>query len=607
MRFLVILSVFLLTQTALLAQTGTKEQLALQYFNTGDYEKASGLFEELFNSNMSSDYYYKYYIECLFKIKDYKKAESIIRKQIRRSPEKPNFSVDLGYLYGLLNDEKKKNKTFNDLIKDMKSEVVYISLLSNSFIQRNELNYAIQCYQKGRNLLADPILFAFPLADLYKNIKQFSQMLDEYILILNNEPNQLEIVQNYLQDEVLNEDIYNLTRDKLVNEIQKTDYNPDMIDLLIWLFVQKRDFNSAFIQVKALDKRLNDNNTRLVQLAQLCISNRDYSVADQIYQYILTKGEATPYFYHAKFGLIEVKYLKISASPKPSLNDLTEIENLYTDFLNNSFYRFIDISEKVILRLAEIKAVYLGKTTEAINLLEKYMNVPQITRNTQAYMKLALADYYVLDGNVWDAILLYLQVNKMFTDHPIGHEAKFRNARLSFFMGNFDWATDQLEVLKGSTSELISNDALRLSLLIQDVLGIDSNETPLQMYARADFFMFKHQYDSALIVFDSIINNFSKVFHPLIDDAWFAKALIAEKKQEYEKSLDYYANVYTEFKDGIIADAALFNAALVTEELLSDFEKAKELYQKLLLDYPDSVYVVDARKRFRKLRGETNI
>jgi len=604
MNLLLCLALTIIALSAI-AQPDTKEQLAFQYFNNGEFEKSLLLFEELFYENPSSDYYYKYYLECLLFVKDFKQSEILIKKQLKKHPDFPTYIVDLGYLYSLTGDFKKKSKLYADAINSLKNDPKYISLLANAFIQRKEIDYAIEVYRKGRLLNGNPIAFSYQLAELYNKSGQTKLMIDEYLKLLDNDETQIEIIQNNLQEEVLNDSTYILVKDALISEVQKSDYNPVMIDLLVWLFVQKKDFISAFIQVKALDKRLNDNNTRLIQLAQICLSNKDYYVVEQIYQYIIGKGEATPYYYHAKFGLIDVKYLKIVSQGSQSPEELIDIEQLYTEFLTYNFYRFPDISEKVILRLAEVKAIYLNKADEAISLLGKYMIMPQISRNSQALMKLALADYNVLKGNVWDAILLYLQVDNMFKDHPIGHQARYRNARLSFFMGDFEWAADQLEVLKGSTSELISNDALRLSLLIQDVLGFDSNEVPLKMYARADFFLFKNKLDSANIVLDSLLTAYSN--HPLEDDAWFAKAQIAEKKLDYHTAIQFYSNIITNYKDGILADIALFYSSLIYEEKLNDAEKAKELYQKIILEYPDSIYTIDARKRFRALRGEKGI
>jgi len=54
----------------------------------------------------------------------------------------------------------------------------------------------------------------------------------------------------------------------------------------------------------------------------------------------------------------------------------------------------------------------------------------------------------------------------------------------------------------------------------------------------------------------------------------------------------------------ILADNATFQLADLYENILGDTTKAQELYEKVLLEYPGSLFVVEARKRFRRLRGD---
>jgi len=44
--------------------------------------------------------------------------------------------------------------------------------------------------------------------------------------------------------------------------------------------------------------------------------------------------------------------------------------------------------------------------------------------------------------------------------------------------------------------------------------------------------------------------------------------------------------------------------ARLNENQLNDQDKAMELYQRLLIDYPASLFAVESRKRFRILRGD---
>jgi tetratricopeptide (TPR) repeat protein len=595
---------FLLISFSASAQDNTSEQLAIQYYQNNEFEKAALLFEELFESKPSSSVYYSYFLDCLLQLNDHDKALKELKKQVKRFPNQSEFEVDLGYIYLLLGDERKKKKHYNHALEKMPLKQADISRVANAFIKRKEYEYAIQVFKKGRDNLENATSYSFSLAELYKITGQHEKMLDEYIRLLYFDTRFSQSIQNKLQDEVQNDDFYQLTKTRFLKELQANDYMPVFVNVLSWLFIQKKDFEAAFRQQKALDKRNNNNNAGIISLADICISNKAYAVAEKAYQYILDKGPTTPYYFHSKFGLIEVKYLQLTAQVNPPKSMLEDIESHYTLYLNKDFYRYIDISEKVILRLAEVKAVYLKKVDEAINLLNKYIAYPRISKTSQAKMKLALGDYYVLGGDSWEASLLYMQVAKMYKDHPIGHEAKFRNAKLSFYRGNFNWANDQLDVLKASTSELIANDALYLSLLIQDVLGFDSNTTPLKMYARADFFIYKHQYDSAIMSLDSLEAQYPN--HILMDEVYFQKGQIAEARGQYKEAVTFYIKVYQTYPKDLLADVAIYSAALLMEEKLNLVEEATALYEKIILDYPESVYVVDSRKRYRAYKNDVN-
>jgi TolA-binding protein len=256
----------------------------------------------------------------------------------------------------------------------------------------------------------------------------------------------------------------------------------------------------------------------------------------------------------------------------------------------------------LLQNLAHLQAFYLDKTDEAIDLLEEAIKIPNVQTKLQAQCKLELADIYLFSGEQWEATLLYSQVEKAFKNEPLGHEAKFRNAKLSFYIGEFGWAKTQLDILKAATSKLIANDAMELSLLISDNTDADSNTTALSMYSRADLLVYRNQYDTALIVLDSLEKDFPG--HPIIDDVLFKKAEISMKEGHFDKAANYYSSIIKDYTFGLLGDDATFNLAKLYENQLNDKTKAQQLYQDLMTNYPGSLYVVEARKRFRALRND---
>ena len=103
-------------------------------------------------------------------------------------------------------------------------------------------------------------------------------------------------------------------------------------------------------------------------------------------------------------------------------------------------------SVSMVRNLAHLEAFYLDKTDQAIEQLNHIIELNNINPLDKADCKLDLADILLFTNDVWEATLLYQQVNLDFRNDAIGQEAKFRNARLSYYIGEFKWAQAQLDV-----------------------------------------------------------------------------------------------------------------------------------------------------------------
>ena len=280
--------------------------------------------------------------------------------------------------------------------------------------------------------------------------------------------------------------------------------------------------------------------------------------------------------------------------------ELETLEGQYMFFLDEFGYNKATAS--IILELAELQAIYMDKLDGAIALLDDMITYPGTNPSIQARGKLALADYYLMQGDIWESTLLYSQVDKTYKEDILGHEARFRNARLAYYNGDFQWAQAQFDVLKASTSKLIANDALDLSVFIMDNLGLDTSAVALQTYADADLLVFRNQFGAAFVKMDSLLDAFPE--HSLEDDILYLKANVFQKKREYESAAQLYEEIVERFPEDIRADNSLFALAEINEKFLTAPEKAKTLYENLIIDYSNSTFAVEARKRFRLLRGD---
>ncbi len=583
------------------AQTTKDEQLANQYYQQGEYDKAIVLFEKLYDKR-TDELIFKSYLRCLLALKDFDKAEKIGKKQVKKYPDNLNYLVDLGNVYEASGRSDKGKQQYEKAIKLLKgNDQNQVFSLANAFLALKNFDFAIATYLRGRKLDAG-YSYNFEIAEVYYVTKEYPKMIDEYLDVLLENDAYIQNVQNSLQSKLSDDQNGNkneMLRTALLKRIQKVPEKTIFSEMLLWLFVQQKDFESALIQAKALDRRLKEDGSRVFTLAGLCVSNEDYDAAIKAYQYLITKGPNSYNYIQARVELLNTSNKKL-INGKYTRADLLELEKEYYTTLNE--LGKTPNTALLIKGLAHLQAFYLNKTNDAITFLKEIIEMPNTPPQFQAECKLELGDIYLMTGEIWESTLLYSQVDKANKGEPIGEEAKFRNAKLSYYKGDFEWARAQLDVLKGGTSHLIANDALALSLLIQDNMGLDSNITGLLIYAKADLLIFQNKEDAALLTFDSLLTELPG--HSLTDEVFMRKAEIMGRKGKYEEEAALLQMIIDKYATDILADDAFFLLADLYEKKLQNKQKAMDLFQELLVKFPGSSYVVEARKRFRSLRGD---
>ena len=589
--------------TTVKAQKNNDEQLAMQFYERKEYDKAVVYFDNLYDK--LPDAYFTYYYKCLLETKDYSKAEKITKKQIKRNTTAANLYIKLGKVYQLQNNPAKEKEQYTKAVKEVIPEQNFVFVVAHAFEEEELYDYAIEVYLKGRKNQKDTYPFYYEIADLYKKKGDLKAMINEYLDAIEFRESELYTAQSNLQQSLGYDDKnggFNnpLLKQELQKRIQQHPDKTILSEFLIFIQNQQKDFEGSFVQNKALDKRQKADGTRLMELAKLCVSNENYSVAEKCYQYVISKGKENPYYDIASIEKLNTNYLELTSQNNPSIVDVAALSTNIETTLTT--YGISNLTLPLIKKSALLKAYYLNKPAEAIQELEDVTTKYTFDKNALAEIKLDLGDMNLLVGNIWDASLLYSQVEKDFKYELVGQDAKFRNAKLSYYASDFKWAKSQCDVLKGATTKTIANDALDLSLIITDALGIDSNEVPLSMFASAELLILQHQYDKAIARLDSINSLFSE--HTLGDDIYFKKAEIYKRTNRYADAVKMYQNIVEFFPNELYGDDALFKEAELYERSLNDKNKAKALYEEMLTKYPGSIYVVEARKRYRELRGD---
>ena len=298
--------------------------------------------------------------------------------------------------------------------------------------------------------------------------------------------------------------------------------------------------------------------------------------------------------------MLACKRKKLTEGYAFSMDELRLVEKEYESFLDEMGRN--NRTANIIVELADLEAFYLKDLEKATKLLENLIGMPMIDNKVLSQAKLSLGDFNLIKGERWEATLLYSQVDKAYKDDALGHEARFKNAKLSYYFGDFDWAKAQFNVLKSSTSKLIANDAIDMDVFIMEVTGVDTSTEALAVYAQAELMIFQNRFDDAFAKLDSVRRLYPGT--ELEDDVYYLKAQIYKKMRQYDKAIEAYEKILANYSDGIRADNALFEMAGLYDGPLKNKDKAKELYEKLFTDFSSSTLAVEARKRFRILRGD---
>lgn len=575
--------------------------LANQYYQNGEYEKAAATYKLLLAKEPTKQYYFDQYVECLLSLEDYETAEKTIKNKIKDNPKMVQLYVTYGNLYNRQFEEDKAEEMYLKAIDKLPADLGTISKLGDTFRRMTKFDKAIQVYEKGGKLMKNEQIFAYNLGTLYLNKGNISKMLYYHLSSATNNPNKLNHLKTTFQRTLKEETSYDTLKIQLYERIQDQPENPVYPELLQWAFVQGKEYDKALRQARSLDRSLNENGRRIYDLARTATNDQDYDTAIKAYRYLIDeKGPQSAYYVDAHQKMLAAKRNKVIGQFDYTQGDIDSLDQEYKVFIEK--FGVNNQTGELVKEYAEFLALYKNDLDGAITLLKQIVEIRSINKNTVAKSKIGLADYYLMQDEIWESTLLYSQVDKDFKEEYLGELARFKNAKLSYYNGDFAWAQEQFDILKAATSRLISNDAIDLSVLIMDNMGLDTTTIPLHMYAQAELLAFQNKYDAAFAKLDSI----SEVYpsHSLEDDVLYTKARFYTKLRQYDKAIEAYNKVIEIYPEEIRADNSIFELAELYETRFDDLEKAKELYEKLFIDFSNSTFAIEARKRYRKLRGD---
>lgn len=588
MRYFLLFVIILIS-----SHIGAQDQLlGSQYYRNGDYEKASEIFKSLFEKNPINSNYLNYFIDCYQQLERFNEVEVVINKQLISLPEQDYLYVKLGYNYQLQHQYEKALPYYEKALKSIEKSPNLGYQVGKAFQDCHLVDYALQAYTKAMEHYPFSNYNA-QIAFLYGEKGEVEKMFDAYLNMVAHNPDYLNIsksyIGNFITDDAENE--HNKSLLKLLLQRSQTNPIANWNLLLSWLFVQQQDFNKALIQEKALIKRNEGDIKNIVEIGKIAFENNDFTASKNCFFFIL---ESPP---NIETALTAEKYLlEIELVNSKNLSDIeTKFQTLFTS------YGTTRNTLEIAVLYSDFLAFKKNEINEALTILDQLILLP-LTNFEKGTIKIKIADILVFTNKFGNALIHYTQVQNDLKNHAIGQLARFKIAQTSYFKGDFEWAQSQLSVLKNSTSQLIANDALDLNLLITDNATKDSLKVALKKYAIAELLAFQNKNKEAIDTLQVVLTNYKG--HSIEDEALLKQAKLFEKTNQFEAAITNYLKIIQLNSKDILADDAHYFLAELYLNKLNNVLKAKEYYEKIIFDYPSSIYLVDARKKFRNLRGD---
>ncbi|WP_166921272.1 tetratricopeptide repeat protein [Flavobacterium poyangense] len=573
------------------------EQLAQYYYDKGDFEKAKVSYEQLLSGSPSNSQYFLRAVDCYQQLQQFDIAQKAIQERYNRYKQ-GIFLVELGYNFQLQKNESKAKEYYEQAIEKIRANPNDVYGIGNSFEKKVLLEYALKSYQTAMEIQPN-YNFNFQIGMLYGQLGKTDLMIDLLLTESYQNPQNANLIQTqlsrFMNGEADNTAFKDAMRKALILKTQK-DQDVFWNHYLSWFYVQQKEFGKAFIQEKAIYKREPESLMSIVNLSQFALNEDDTETASEILNFILLNTKDLDLLIQTNARLMEIKIAKAQEKDYPAID--TELQQLLTTYEITPFTLSLQIIQ------AHFVAFNLKKPEEGKTIIKKALEL-NLNDYQQADAKMELGDILLLEEKFNQALIYYSQIQLDLKNDVMSHEASLKAAKTSYYKTDFEWALKQFKELKSANTQLIANDALEYFLLINDNTVADSTQTALKQFAKGDFLMYQNKKQEAIAQFQGILKTFKGQEIEAVTMLRLGK--IYESLVDYSSALSQYQQIIDHHSDGIYVDEALFFSAEIYNDELKETEKAKPLYEKIIFNHQDSIYFVDARKKYRQLRGDTNL
>lgn len=573
--------------------------LAETYYRQGEYEKATQIYKKLYDKSSFNTTYLNRLISCYQQTDKFLVAENLLKERVQKNPTQSYLYVFLGYNFEKQQLNELAQTNYEKALNSLDDNTAYGGIIGRLFKDYNKLDYAITAYEKAMEK-NESSNYNFQIAQIYGEQGEFKKMFESYINLVDKNESYLDLIQRYasryITDDAENET--NILFRKTL--LRKTASNPkkEWNILLSWLFAQQKEYGKALIQEKALYQREASDLSEIFSLGKLAFENKDYEAAKQCFHFIDEKSFLKEEKIDANLYLAKIAI----ATKNPETANL--FQNLFSKFGKNPQTIALQVEYADFLTFTK------NEPLQATTILKEALTFSN-SKFDKGRIKLKLGDVLVFRGKFNKALIYFSQIQTQLKGSELAQQARFKVAQTSYFKGDFDWAKAQLKVLKGSTTQLIANDAVDLFLRITDNEPVDSIPSGLKQLAKAELLAYQNKNEEALQEISNLFSSKEILVNGLVpgeviyDDVLFLQAKLLIKQKKFLEAISSLEKIIAADNQGFLTDDIYYLMAETYNNNLNNIEKAKEYYQKIIFEHPSSIYLVDARKKFRKLRGDS--
>lgn len=589
-----------LTVLSLAAQPQAEAALAEQYFDEGEYQAALELYEKLYTQDPREAYALRI-AASQEGLEQYDEAVKTLDRHMRRARNyTPQVPLSKALILEKVGDLDAADALYGEIItEELRLEDDF--MMAGAFLyQQGKLDLAKQAYLEARDRSSNPYLFANEIANIHAQSGEFEAATKEYLNLYYDSPDNFSSVNLAVLNLIAPGRLLEIER-ALLRAVDRKQNDRQLRVLLYEFYLQSEDFEEAFLQVKSIDRLFREDGERVFEFAKKMRNNGNFALSNDAFDYLIERRQDSRF--HQRAYLEKAVNGEIQAFARIPV-DMPSVRQAVADYgaLLDEFGRrprYFD----AIYRRARLMIFYLDELDQARSELEAAVAQRDMLRlEDWAQGKLLIGDVLLMQQEYNKAKLTYTEVSEAFRDRDLGALAKYKLAQLAYYKGEFSLAQALLDAIKDNTSTDISNDAIKLNLIIIDNTGLDTTTAPLQVFAQAQLLHYQRQYREALTLLDSLA--FEYPDHALADEILWEKANIFLEQDDITTGMVFIDRVLENFPTDIYGDDALFTKARIYDYTMKKPEEAMQLYLDFLTTYPGSLYSVEVRKRIRTLREQ---